>query len=125
KKPILILNWTPNFIEKLYDGKFVEFPNYSKKCETDPKWGTNKKEVYDCGNPKNGWLKKVVSRNFPKEWPCAFEILKNIDFNNSMISELTKQLEYGKMPLKRVAYQWFDQHKDLWKKWIPKNCIAK
>ena len=37
--PIVLFNWTPNFIEALYKGKFVEFPAYDEKCRKDPKWG--------------------------------------------------------------------------------------
>ena len=39
KAPIVHFNWTPNFIEAIYDGKFVEFPEYGEGCKDDPAWG--------------------------------------------------------------------------------------
>ena len=28
KEPIVLFNWTPNFIEAKFEGQFVEFPTY-------------------------------------------------------------------------------------------------
>ena len=47
----------PNFIEAIYEGKFIEFPAYDEACKDDPAWGTNPDKTYDCGNPKDGYLK--------------------------------------------------------------------
>jgi glycine betaine/proline transport system substrate-binding protein len=59
KRPILLFNWTPNWVEAKYPGEFVDFPDYDPLCETDAKWGHSSRWKYDCGNPKSGWLKKT------------------------------------------------------------------
>ena len=56
KKPVLVFNWTPNFAEAVWPGEFVEFPAWEDGCDTDPTKGPNKDELYDCGNPANGYL---------------------------------------------------------------------
>ena len=63
-KPVVIFNWTPNFIEALYEGEFVEFPEHAPECTEDPAWGINADKKYDCGNPKDGYLKIGVSHEF-------------------------------------------------------------
>ncbi len=42
KQPIVLFNWTPNWVDSRYDGKFIEFPEYTPACETMPKWGESK-----------------------------------------------------------------------------------
>ena len=59
-EPIMLFNWTPNWVEAKYEGKFVDFPDHDTKCESDASWGMNPDLPYDCGNPKAGWLKKGV-----------------------------------------------------------------
>lgn len=59
KNPIILFNWTPNWVESKYKGNFVNFPDWDPKCETDSSWGVSKKWKYDCGNPKAGWFKKI------------------------------------------------------------------
>jgi glycine betaine/proline transport system substrate-binding protein len=54
KEPIVLFNWTPNFIEAKYPGFFIEFPDFAAECLTDLKWGSNPYAVYDCGAPRNG-----------------------------------------------------------------------
>jgi glycine betaine/proline transport system substrate-binding protein len=65
KQPIVLFNWTPNFIEAIYDGKFIEFPAYDAACKDDASWGLNPNKTYDCGNPKDGYLKTGVWKGVP------------------------------------------------------------
>ena len=58
KEPVVLFNWTPNFIEAKFEGEFVEFPDYDKACHDDPKWGMNPDAVFDCGAPKKGYLEE-------------------------------------------------------------------
>ena len=36
KRPVVIFNWTPNFVEAVWEGEFVEFPTYFEGCKDDP-----------------------------------------------------------------------------------------
>ncbi|WP_028865980.1 ABC transporter substrate-binding protein [Psychromonas aquimarina] len=122
KKPIVLFNWTPNWVDARYDGKFIEFPEYTPACETIPEWGLSQKWLWDCGNPTDGWLKKVTSVNFPDDWPCAFNTLKNINFNNEMLSEIAAFIDANNMTYDEAAKQWIDSYQKLWQSWIPVSC---
>ena len=84
--------------------------------------GINSVWKYDCGNPKNGWLKKIAWNGVEKKWPCAFDILKNMNFNNEMISELSSFVDYKKLSIPDSADKWLKENAALWKSWIPKKC---
>jgi glycine betaine/proline transport system substrate-binding protein len=122
KKPIVLFNWTPNWVEANYKGQFVEFPNYHPDCETKPEWGENKDFLHDCGNPKNGWLKKVAWHQMPKEWPCAFTTLEKINFSNAMLAKLAYEVDVNKLSNKQAANLWLAENEKLWKSWILPSC---
>ncbi|WP_019614257.1 ABC transporter substrate-binding protein [Psychromonas ossibalaenae] len=122
KQPIVLFNWTPNWVDARYDGKFIEFPEYTPACETIPEWGKSKKWLWDCGNPTDGWLKKVTSVNFPNDWPCAFSTLKNINFNNEMLSEIAAFVDVNSLSYDEAAKLWINSNQKLWRSWIPVSC---
>ena len=86
QEPIVLFNWTPNFIEAKFDGEFVVFPEYDPACLTDPAWGMNPDAVYDCGAPASGYLKKAGSPRLAETWPAAYAFLQNVDFSNDQIA---------------------------------------
>lgn len=122
EKPIILFNWTPNWVEDRFKGKFVEFPKYNEKCESDPSWGINKKWAFDCGNPKDGWLKKAAHKTLKEQWPCAFKILKNMDLSSKMISNGAALIDADKMKPEEAAIKWMNLNKKKYLKWIPKEC---
>jgi len=122
KSPIVIFNWTPNWVEVQYKGKFVEFPEFDPACEVDPKWGINPDLLYDCGNPKDGWLKKVASSVMKTQWPCAFQTLKNFNWTNRMIAEISLWVDRKKMSYDVAAEKWLEENTITWKTWIPDQC---
>ncbi|OHU85071.1 MULTISPECIES: ABC transporter substrate-binding protein [Pseudoalteromonas] len=118
KKPILIFNWTPNWIDTQYSGEFVEFPSHTPECETDPEWGLNKQFLYDCGNPKSGWIKKVTTKEFPKILPCAFDILKSMTFSKDELAQFALQVNVQAQTSKQVSQQWLSQNQQRWQSWL-------
>ena len=123
KKPIVLFNWTPNWVESRYTGRFVEFPAYSPECETNPNWGVSKSYLHDCGNPKGGWLKKAAWSGMEKTRRCAFQTLQNINFDNKQISSAAALVDVDKLSYEAAAQHWLNQNEALWKSWIPKGCI--
>lgn len=123
-KPIILFNWTPNWVEAVYPGRFIEFPEYHPDCETDPQWGINQQYHHDCGNPKNGWLKKAAWAGMKKRWPCAFETLVNINFDNNTIATVAAWVDHDKMSYQQAADRWLKENKTLWQSWIPDTCKA-
>ncbi|GAA3921567.1 ABC transporter substrate-binding protein [Litoribacillus peritrichatus] len=122
KKPIVLFNWTPNWVESRFEGAFVEFPVHARECETDPEWGENPNYLYDCGNPKGGWLKKAAWKGMEKTWNCAYRTLKNISFNNQQIASASALVDVDKLSYEQAVRTWLDQNKDVWVNWIPEGC---
>lgn len=118
KEPIVLFNWTPNFIEAQYEGEFVEFPEYAAECLTDPAWGMNPDAVYDCGAPPDGYLKKAGSPQLEEKWPGAAEILRKVDFPNTEISVVAKMVDLDGMSPEEAAAKWIEDNEDKWSAWL-------
>lgn len=117
KEPIMLFNWTPNWVEAKFEGNFVNFPDHDDACEGDASWGLNPDLTHDCGNPKNGWLKKGVWSGFGETWPCALDIVQNIDFTNAMIAEAAAKVDVEDMSASDAAAAWLDENGALVKQW--------
>ena len=85
KKPIILLHWSPNWIDMHIEGHFIEFPDFEVMCEKDPSWGVNKDMLYDCGNPKVTHIKKAAWPGVKQKWPCLYQLMKRINFTQSLI----------------------------------------
>ncbi|ARU54601.1 glycine betaine ABC transporter substrate-binding protein [Oleiphilus messinensis] len=123
QRPIVLFNWTPNWVESRYAGKFVEFPAYDPVCESDPAWGVNGQYLYDCGNPKNGWLKKAAWHGMPDTWDCAYRTLKKINFSNQQIASAAALVDVDLLSYDAAAKQWLQENKVTWQGWIPGDCV--
>lgn len=118
KEPIVLFNWTPNFIEAKFQGQFVEFPKYDPACLTDPKWGSNPDAVYDCGAPASGYLKKVGSKELAEKWPKAAAILKKVNFSNPQIAAAAALVDVDGMTPEDAAKKWIETNGDTVKTWL-------
>jgi glycine betaine/proline transport system substrate-binding protein len=124
KRPIMILNWTPNWTDVRIKGKFVDFPNYTSECESDPSWGINKELVKDCGNPKNGWIKKAAWTGLKDQWPCVYQLMKNIDFSNEMISEASALVIADGHSEDKAAGIWMKKYHKNISSWRNSSCSS-
>ncbi len=118
KEPIVLFNWTPNFIEAKFDGQFVEFPTYEPACLSDPKWGMNPDAVYDCGAPAKGYLKKAGSKQLAEKWPKATAILKKVNFTNPQIAAAAAMVDVEGMTPEDAAKKWVAENEAVWKAWL-------
>lgn len=118
RTPVLLLNWTPNWVESVYDGEFVEFPEYAEVCERDPEWGVNQALTWDCGNPKDGWVKKAVSRDFAARGGCGYALVRAIRLTNEDISEAAALVEVHGLSHAAAARRWLDEHGSDWDAWM-------
>ncbi len=117
QEPIVLFNWTPNFIEAKFDGEFVVFPEYDPACLTDPAWGMNPDAVYDCGAPASGYLKKAGSPDLEATWPAAYAFLQNVNFSNDQIAAAAAMVDVDGMTPEEAAEQWIESNKDVWSAW--------
>jgi glycine betaine/proline transport system substrate-binding protein len=118
KDPVVLFNWTPNFIEAKFEGQFVEFPKYEAGCFSDPKWGQNPDAIYDCGAPANGYLKKAGSKQLAEKWPKAAEILKKVNFSNPQIAAAAAMVDVEGMTPEDAAKKWVADNEATWKTWL-------
>ena len=118
KEPVVLFNWTPNFIEAKFDGQFVEFPEYAPECYSDPKWGSNPDAIYDCGAPAKGYLKKIGSKQLMEKWPAATEILKKVNFTNPQIAAAAAMVDVDGMTPEDAATKWVKDNEAIWKTWL-------
>ncbi|MGI9332757.1 MAG: ABC transporter substrate-binding protein [Gammaproteobacteria bacterium] len=117
KAPIVLFNWTPNFIEAVHEGKFIEFPRYDKGCKDDPAWGTNPDMTHDCGNPPDGFLKKAAWEGMKAKWPQAYAVLQKVNFTNAQIAEMAKLVDVDEMEPEEAADAWLKGNESVWKPW--------
>ncbi len=117
-KPVVIFNWTPNFIEALYEGEFVEFPEHEAACTTDASWGVNSDMLYDCGNPKDGYLKIGISMRLKDEFPKAYNVASQINFTNLDIAKQSNYVDTDGMEVEAAADRWLEEHKEKWQAWV-------
>ncbi|RMD91284.1 MAG: glycine/betaine ABC transporter substrate-binding protein [Alphaproteobacteria bacterium] len=118
KKPVLVFNWTPNFAEAVWPGEFVEFPPWEEGCDKDPSKGPNPNALYDCGNPANGFLRKVAHHEMTVKWPTAYCILTNVNLNNAQIAQMAKLVDVDEMEPEEAASEWLAANEDVWKPWV-------
>ena len=118
RDPVVIFNWTPNFVEAVWPGEFVEFPPYMDGCKDDPAVGPNPDMTYDCGNPADGYLKKAAWDGMQEKWPSAYEVLTKISFTNPQIAEMAKLVDVDEMEYEDAAALWLSENEDAWKPWI-------
>lgn len=118
KEPVVLFNWTPNFIEAKFEGQFVEFPEYAPECFSDPKWGMNPDAIYDCGAPAKGYLKKAGSKQLMEKWPKAAAILQKVNFTNPQIAAAAAMVDVDGMTPEDAAKKWVAENEATWKAWV-------
>ena len=122
--PIVLFNWTPNFVEAVYEGRFIEFPTFEDACRTDPEWGINSELTHDCGNPADGYLKTGVGAHFPEKWPAAAAIVQRMDFTNPMLAAMAAAVDVDGKEASEAATEWLAANEDLWRGWISGDVAA-
>ena len=116
-EPIVLFNWTPNFVEAMYEGAFIEFPTYEDACKTDASWGINPETTHDCGNPKDGYLKLGVNVEFPNKWPNAYAAVQQMNLTNLDVAQLAMYVDIDGMEPEDAAAKWLADNCARWTGW--------
>ena len=117
KKPIVLFNWTPNFVDAVWPGEFVEFPAWEDGCDVDPAKGPNPDKAFDCGNPANGYMKIAAWDGMEAKWPKAYVVLQKVDFTNAQLAEMAKMVDVDQMEPEDAATKWLADNEAVWKPW--------
>lgn len=123
RRPIIMLNWTPNWTDARVKGEFVEFPPYHNDCVNNASWGINKAMTMDCANPTAGWVKKISSQRVKDNYPCVHLTLTRVNFTTQMIAEAAALVINDKMSETEAAIKWINQYKPQWLYWLPQGCM--
>ena len=124
QEPVVIFNWTPNFVEAMYDGSFIEFPEFADECRTDASWGLNPETTHDCGNPKNGYLKLGVWSGFPDKWPNAYKVVQKMNLTNLDVAQLAMYVDIDGMEPEDAAALWLADNCARWTGWASVDASA-
>lgn len=117
EEPIVLFNWTPNFIESKFEGVFVDFPEPAPECFTDASWGPNPNATGDCGAPRGGWLKKAAWSGMEEKWPKAFSVLQNVNFDNAQIAAAALMVDVDGLSPEEAAEKWAMDNADVVAGW--------
>lgn len=120
KEPIIAWVYAPNWTTAKFDGKWIDFPDYTDECYEDPSWGPNPDKKFDCGKPR-GWIKAVGWAGGEKKWPAAYQAIRNFHITNDVMGNLIAKIDLDGMPSDAVVQQWIENNKDVWQSWIPKQ----
>lgn len=118
KEPIVLFNWTPNFIESKFEGAFVNFPEPEPACFEDASWGPNPNATGDCGAPHGGWLKKAMWPGLAEEAPNAARVLGNINFTNAQIARAALMVDVDGMTVEEAAAKWMEENPAVVAGWL-------
>ncbi len=118
KEPVVLFNWTPNYIEAKYEGMFIDFPEpEGDKCMTDASWGPNPDATGDCGAPRAGWLKKAAWSGIADEWPEAWKVMQSVNFSSQQIAAASLLVDVDGLSTEEAADKWIADNGSVIAKW--------
>ncbi len=118
QEPIVLFNWTPNYIESKYPGgAFIDFPEPEPACFEDASWGPNPDATGDCGATHGGWLKKAAWSGLADEYPEAWKFMQNLNFNNAQIAAAALLVDVDGLTPEAAADAWIAENAAIIEKW--------
>ncbi|MSP81344.1 MAG: glycine/betaine ABC transporter substrate-binding protein [Alphaproteobacteria bacterium] len=118
KQPILVMFFKPQWLNAIVDLREVELPAYDDACYTDPAWGINPTETYDCDWIKGAAIYKVTWPGMKDKWPAAYNFLKSFQLTNEDQTPLLYAIDQDGRALDEVAEEWVENNKDKWQAWV-------
>lgn len=119
KAPIILWVYAPHWAPAKYEGEWVDFPAYTAECYTDPAWGSNPDEAYDCGKPR-GPIWKVAWSGVKEQWPGAYEAIKAFTVDNDEMGAMITAVDLDGKSVSDVVGEWMTANEGRWSTWIAK-----
>ncbi|MEM7171271.1 MAG: ABC transporter substrate-binding protein [Pseudomonadota bacterium] len=117
KQPIVGWTWEPFWLPAIYEGEFVDWPEYDDACYDDPSWGPNADKSYDCGRPR-GHMWKSAWAGGEEVWPKAYSVWRNFTLDGKTMGEMVYKSDVEGVPTEDVAAQWVAENEDTWRPWL-------
>lgn len=116
KAPIMMWIYSPHWAPAKYEGEWVQFPEHTPECYTDPKWGLNPDMAYDCGKPF-GEIWKYANAKMKETWPVAYNVAKNYSIDAKELGLLGAQADLEGKTIEEVAEAWVNANEAKWRGW--------
>ncbi len=110
KAPILLWVYSPHWAPSKYQGEWVQFPEHTKECYTDPKWGINPDKAYDCGKP-HGEIWKYSWKGMADKWPLAHKVAKAYTIDVNELNKMSGEVDLESKSIDEVATKWVDDQR--------------
>jgi glycine betaine/proline transport system substrate-binding protein len=117
--PIMLWVYAPHWAPAKFKGEWVEFPQYTKECYGDPKWGSNPDAQYDCGKPF-GDIWKVGWAGLKDKWPGAYKAVKAFTIDNDEMGAMITKVDLEGKKVDEVVAEWMAANESRWSEWIKK-----
>ena len=115
--PILLWIYAPHWAPAKYEGEWVEFPQYSVECYTDPAAGLNPNEAYDCGKPF-GDIWKAAWVGMKDKWPGAYAAVQAFTIDNATMGQLITEVDLDGKSVDQAVADWMAANESVWQAWI-------
>lgn len=119
KAPVMLWIYAPHWAPAKYKGEWVAFPEYTKECYADPKWGSNPDSAYDCGKPF-GEIWKVGWAGVKDKWPGAHKAIKAFTIDNDEMGAMITKVDLDGKKVEEVVSEWMAANEARWSEWIKK-----
>jgi glycine betaine/proline transport system substrate-binding protein len=116
KAPIMLWIYSPHWAPSKYEGEWVQFPEHTPECYTDPKWGVNPDKAYDCGKP-HGEIWKYAWSGMKDKWPVAYKVTKNYQIDAAELNKLSGEVDLDGKSIDEVAAAWVEANEAKWRAW--------
>ncbi|MEQ8653492.1 MAG: ABC transporter substrate-binding protein [Kiloniellales bacterium] len=117
KAPVLLWVYAPHWAPVKYEGEWVAFPEYTAECYSDPAWGLNPDEAYDCGKPR-GPIWKVAWAGVKDKWPGAHKAIQAFTVNNDEMGAMVADVDLNGKTVDAVVDEWMAANEPRWSTWI-------
>ena len=115
--PIMLWIYSPHWAPAKYKGEWIEFPQYTAECYTDPAWGENTGATHDCGKPF-GPIWKVAWAGMKDKWPGAHKAAQAFNITSDEMNALVAAVDLDGKEVDAVVAGWIAANEDRWSKWI-------
>ncbi len=115
--PILLWVYAPHWAPAKYEGEWIEFPEYTDECYTDPSWGINPDMAYDCGKPF-GDIWKVTWAGVQDKWPSAYAAIEAFTISNDDMGAMITEVDLEGKTVEAAVADWMAANETTWRAWV-------
>ncbi|MFJ4965212.1 glycine betaine transporter periplasmic subunit [Streptomyces sp. ADI96-02] len=114
KKPFLSYWYQPQWLFNQVPMVEVKLPAYTESC------AAKAPEDIDCAYPTTP-LRKYLNADFAQRGDAASAFLKKFRWSEKEQNEVSEMIASQKLTPEEAAKRWIDGHRDVWKKWLPRD----